>query len=399
MKVERIVYIANARLPTEKAHGYQICKMCEAFAQNGIDVTLLHPHRYQADHAVQGRNVFDYYGIRPVFHVRTLPNLDVVRMERFFPTGTFMAAFFTHALLWGLYASLVARKEKAHLYYTRDSGVAYWLLRLRLPTIHEAHAVPKRMRRTLLYRMAQHSALRLEVALTPFIKERFVGMGFPAEKVVVLPDSVDFSLFADLPSREECRRRLGLPQHQPVIGYVGRFQTLGMEKGIVELVQAMAHVPSVDGREPLLLCVGGPMEAVPAYLDLARRYAVPESRLQFVDRVPNREIPVWIRAFDISVAPFPNSEHYAYFMSPLKVFEYMAVGGPILATDLPSIREVLQHGKTAWLVMPGDPKGLAEGISRLLRDQPLSREIASRARQMAAKNTWEIRASTILSYL
>jgi glycosyltransferase involved in cell wall biosynthesis len=210
---------------------------------------------------------------------------------------------------------------------------------------------------------------------------------------------VDFSLFADLPSREECRRRLGLPQHQPVIGYVGRFQTLGMEKGIVELVQAMAHVPSVDGREPLLLCVGGPMEAVPAYLDLARRYAVPESRLQFVDRVPNREIPVWIRAFDISVAPFPNSEHYAYFMSPLKVFEYMAVGGPILATDLPSIREVLQHGKTAWLVMPGDPKGLAEGISRLLRDQPLSREIASRARQMAAKNTWEIRASTILSYL
>jgi len=203
MKVKRIVYIANARLPTEKAHGYQICKMCEAFAQNGIEVTLLHPHRYQANHAVQSQSVFDYYGIRPIFHVRTLPNVDVVRMERFFPTGTFKAAFFAHTLLWGLYASLVARKEKAHLYYTRDSGVAYWLLRLRLPTVYEAHTVPKRARRALLRRVAQHPALRLEVALTSFIKERFVGMGFPAGKVVVLPDSVDFSLFADLPSKED----------------------------------------------------------------------------------------------------------------------------------------------------------------------------------------------------
>ena len=91
-------------------------------------------------------------------------------------------------------------------------------------------------------------------------------------------------------------------------------------------MQAAAHLPSIGGEEPLIVCVGGPIDAVLGYLKLATTYDVPEHRLQFVDRVPNREIPFWIRSFDIAVAPFPNSEHYAYFMSPLKLFEYMAAG-------------------------------------------------------------------------
>jgi len=73
-----LVDIAKARLPTEKAHGYQICKMCEAFAKNGVEVLLLHPDRHQANSSLQTVNVFDYYGIAPTFNIKTLPNWDVV---------------------------------------------------------------------------------------------------------------------------------------------------------------------------------------------------------------------------------------------------------------------------------------------------------------------------------
>ena len=392
----RVVYIANVRLPTEKAHGYQICKMCEAFASLGMDIQLVHPYRVNL---LGDKSVFEYYGLRTSFEVRTLPNWDVVRLERLLPDRWFTGAFFLHALLWGWYAALKTSQEKADLYYTREPTIAYWLTRMGLPTVYEAHVVPKRAQRWLLKRAARRQALRLVVALTSFIREGLVRMGFPEEKVIVLPDGVDLALFENLPTKEECRRILGLPLERPIVGYIGRFRTMEKEKGIPELVEAMRYLPKIDGAEPLLLCVGGPMDAVPAYLERARQVGVPESRLKFVDRVPNRQVPLWMWACDVATIPWPWMEFSAYFTSPLKLFEYMAAEVPIVATDLPSLREVLQHGTNAWLVPPNDPKALAEGIRFLLANRALAARLAAQARADVAKYTWEQRARAILKAL
>ncbi|MFN3422178.1 MAG: glycosyltransferase family 4 protein, partial [Armatimonadota bacterium] len=209
----------------------------------------------------------------------------------------------------------------------------------------------------------------------------------------------DLTLFENLPSKEECRRQLGLPLDRPIIGYIGRFRTMEMEKGIPELIEAVRYLPLINGSDPLLLCVGGPMDVVPNYLDLAHRIGLPEHRLKFIDRVPHAEVPHWIRAFDIAVAPFPQTEHYAFFMSPLKLFEYMAAGVPILATDLPSIREVLHHGENAWFVPPNDPKALAEGVRHLLENADLAERLARQASEDVRRYTWERRAATILEHV
>jgi glycosyltransferase involved in cell wall biosynthesis len=397
--VKKLVYIVNARLPTEKAHGYQICKMCAAFARNGVEVQLWHPYRHQMSSELKGREVFDYYDLPQVFGVRTVPNFDVIRLERVFPEATFRPLFSVHAFLWGLYAALKARKEKADIYYTRDSVVAYWLLRLRLPTIYEEHVVPRRAQRAILRRVARQSELRLVVVLTSFIKKGFLEMGFSDEKVAVVPDAVDLSLFANLPSREECRRLLGLPQERSIIGYIGRFQALGAEKGIPELVQTMAHLPAIKGKEPLLLCVGGPMDPVADYIDLARRYGAPEHRLRFIDRVPNSQVPLWIRACDVVTIPWGWTEFSAYFTSPLKLFEYMAAEVPIVASDLPSLREILQHGENAWLVKPGDPYVLAAEVQHILDNQDLARKLVDRAKKDVQKHTWNHRTNLLLKRL
>lgn len=396
MKIHRVVYIVNARLPTEKAHGLQVCKMCEAFAQLGVDVVLLHPYRRQLNSKLQGQNIFDYYGIKPVFAVRTLSNWDVVPFARFVPERIFAPVFFVSACVWGWHAASTARYEQTDLYYTRDSAVAYWLVRMGLPTVYEAHVVPRRARRWLLRHMAVCPALRLVVALTSYIRERFIEMGFPEEKVIISSDAVDLTLFEGLPSKEECRQRLSLPAKRAIIGYIGRFRTMEMEKGIPELVRAMACLPSLNGREPLLLCVGGPMDAVPAYLKLASRMGLPESRLKFIDHVNHAEIPHWVRACDVVTIPWPWTEFSAYFTSPLKLFEYMAAGVPIVATDLPSLREILRHGENAWLVEPGVSEALAEGIHRILCDRGLGGKIAKHAWQDVQQYSWERRAATIL---
>lgn len=392
----KLFYLANARLPTEKAHGYQIVKMCEAFTQNGARVLLLHPFRHQSEPHLQEQGIFDYYGVPQVFAVRTLRNFDVFFVERFFRESTFMPIFFAHALLWALYATLEARKEKADVYYTRDSGIAFWLVRLGLATIYEAHAVPKRGQRWLLQRIARSPALKLVVALTSFIREGLMTMGFSEQNMIVLPDAVDLTMFDNLPPKEQCRRRLGLPLDRIIIGYIGRFRTMEMEKGIPELVEAMAQLPSFGSVEPLLMCVGGPMEVVPTYLEIARSCGVPEHRLQFQDRVPNSEVPFWIRACDVVTIPWTWTEFSAYFTSPLKLFEYMAAGVPIVATDLPSLREVLRHGENAWLVEPGSPKALATGIEYLLAERRVSRQLATNAQIQVRAHSWRSRCDTII---
>jgi glycosyltransferase involved in cell wall biosynthesis len=161
----------------------------------------------------------------------------------------------------------------------------------------------------------------------------------------------------------------------------------------------MKDLSSVNGAEPLLLCVGGPMDAVPAYLELARRIGIPQDRLRFADRVPNTEVPYWIRSCDVATIPWTWTEFSAYFTSPLKLFEYMAAGVPILATDLPSIREVLRHGENAWLVPPGDPKALAEGIQHLLENPDLAERLAQQARKDVRQYTWKRRAAVILQHV
>ena len=403
MTAPRLIYIANARLPTEKAHGYQICKMCETFAENGVDVELWHPSRNQTLPELRAKSVFDYYGIRRNFRVKTVPNLDVIRLERFFPKSIFKYVFFLHALMWGLYVAIAARKERADLYFTRDSQVAYWLVRVGLPTIYEAHLAPKRGQRRLLAAIANKPMLKLVVALADSIREELSYVGFPQEKIIVQGHGVDLSLFRDLPSRRECRGRLGLPLERIIIGYIGRFEAAGQGKGIPDLVQAMKYLPSFDGTEPLLLCVGGPMSLVPAYYELARHIGIAEERLLIIDRVPNSDVPYWIRACDLLLLPLSQKIASSVGSMPLKLLEYMAASACIIASDLPSIREVLRHGESGWLVEAKsdtaalDSEALAKAINYLMCDSGLRTRVAREAQKTAANYAWGVRVFSILS--
>ena len=398
--IQRLIYIANARLPTEKANGYQICKMCEAFSRH-VSVLLLYPYRRQAYLPLQRIRFLDYYGLKKPFHSRQLKNLDISSLEKVTPKRFYQILILVQRMIWGFYSVCVARRIKADCYYTRNIQVAYWLAKFKLPTVYEAHTLPRGAQRLLLKALAKMSTLKLVVVLTKFIKQGLVDMGYDEKKIMVLSDGVDISMFDNLPSRDECRIRLGLPSDRTIVGYIGRFQTLGIEKGIAELIQAIKEVDlTYLGRgEPLLLCVGGPMELIPSYLDYAHSLSVPLHRLQFNDRVPNEEVPLWIRACDVVTIPWPWTEFSAYFTSPMKLFEYMAAGVPIVATDLPAIREILTHRESCWLVEPDNPQALAQGITCLLKDEYLCDRLTYHARLLAKKYTWQQRTQEVLNRL
>lgn len=405
--MSRIAYLSSARLPTEKANGFQVMKMCEGIAALGHEVELLHPRRHQADSSLSETDPFAYYGVRPTFRLRTLSNWDVVRLEPRLPELPFRMLFTAHELGWGLLATRQAARAKPDLIYTRNFSYAYWAARLGRPCAFEAHLPPNSRRKAGLVRsFSQRPSARAVFALTRHTAGALQAAGVPAGKIEVLPDAADLGAFAAAPPREDARNRLGLPLGRPIIGYVGRFKTMGREKGVPDLIRAMAD-SDLRRLDPLLLCVGGPMDAVQEYMRLASSVGVPSSQLRFVDRVPNAEVPTWLAALDVGAMPapagasngrYPASERYATATSPLKLFEYMAAGLPIVAADIPGVSEVLNEGENGLLVRPGDPEGLARGFRTLLEATGTARSLGDRARHDAAQYTWSRRAERALSF-
>jgi glycosyltransferase involved in cell wall biosynthesis len=109
-------------------------------------------------------------------------------------------------------------------------------------------------------------------------------------------------------------------------------------------------------------------------------------------------VALYQKAGDILLMPFPDIEHYAFYMSPLKMFEYMASRRPIVASDLPSIREILNENN-AVLVKPGDCRDLAVNLRKVIIDKALGDNLAQQAFKDAQEYSWEKRAAKILDFI
>jgi glycosyltransferase involved in cell wall biosynthesis len=178
----------------------------------------------------------------------------------------------------------------------------------------------------------------------------------------------------------------------PRVYYIGQLYPW---KGVDVLVEAMGQLKSAE-----LVIVGGlPPEPD---LDRLKRLASSlslEGRVRFRGFVPPPALEAEKANADLFVIPLLDSTTARLFTSPLKLFEAMASGRPFVASDLPSIREVLTHEENALLVPPGDARALAAAIERLLRDRDLSRRLAARAFEDAKAYSWERRAEAISSFL
>jgi len=148
-----------------------------------------------------------------------------------------------------------------------------------------------------------------------------------------------------------------------------------------------------------LLIVGGEADDLEYYKRMATHLGVVD-KVVFVGKVPYAEVSRYSSLCDIFVAPYPENEHYSFFMSPLKIFEYMASKKPIISTTLPSIQEVLKHEHNALLIPPSDPKALAQAIERLSADKVLAERISTQAyKDVVESYTWDKRAKKIIDFI
>lgn len=393
----RICYVTTTRLPSEKANGIQITRMCEAFACAGADVILWHPARRQPQPSLETADPFDFYGVRRNFKIAAKPFPDVFRLDLYLSARLFAAVVFVARAVWAVGVAVALRlHHRGTVCYTRDELVCIGSLLLGVPTVLEAHQIPGARTRRLLEVAFRRRRPRGVVVLTPFIAQSFRDIGVPADRVFVQPDAVELDAYADLPGRRDCRRALALPERAVLVGYIGRFETMGMDKGLPELIRGVGEARGELGVDLRVLGVGGPLDGEVEYRRVAAAAGLPDEALILVDRRPHTEVPRWIRACDVVSIPWSFNEVSAYFTSPLKLFEYMAAGSLIVASDLPSLREVLVDRHNALLVEPGSSQALAAALVECVGDRALADRLGAQAAHDVRGYTWESRAREVL---
>lgn len=374
----KIVYISTSTVPSRTANSIHVMKMCQALANAKSEVALLVPDNKEIVESKAG-NVFDFYNIKENFRVITLPWLP------FRGKGH-------------IYAFLAARKAfelKPDLIYCRNISSCFFSLFGKTPVILESHAPAQDagfLVNCLFKALIRRSYLHKLVVITRALKDHYCDK-YPklADKIEVLPDCAD-----PIPHNVKPEELPG-SEGRLQVGYVGH---LYEGKGI-EVVQAIA--PKCSWAD--FHIVGGLQKNIEFWKNKMESL----KNVHFHGFVAQNRVVKFIKAFDVCLLPNQKSvksftqrrkvsdNSIAQWTSPLKMFEYMAAGKPIVASDLPVLREVLAHERNALLC---DPTGYESWVSALLRlntDAELKRRLGENAYDDYKKEyTWDLRAEKII---
>jgi glycosyltransferase involved in cell wall biosynthesis len=230
------------------------------------------------------------------------------------------------------------------------------------------------------------------VTVSEELKRWLLGLGVEAGRVTVLANAVDPGRFeVEAERREDARRRLGV-DGRPVVAFVG---TLKPWHDPAILVRALGVLRERNVAPQLLLVGDGPeRERLEA---LARREGL-ASLVTFTGSVAHDEVPAYLAAADVGVATYhPDTGRY---FSPLKLFEYLAAGLPVVAAELGEIPHCVRRGETGLLYPPGDAEALADALATLIADREHAAALGRNGREHVLRHhTWSsnARAVTALS--
>ncbi len=386
--VSRLWLIANARLPSERAQSLQVLQTAAAFSRAGVDSTLVYARRRNAPKLPEGRTLYEHYqvppGARPA--LRETPCVDwidtfPVRLQ-YFPARV-------QELTFSRNAALALEREAPELVaYSREIECARRLLRrCRKRVFLEIHRVPGGPTRLRWLREVLATCSGV-VAISGGVRDDLLELGARADDVCVEHDGFDAARFANPASRERARDELGLARDALVVVYTGGLLAW---KGADLIVEAARELPQLQ-----FVIAGG----MAADVERFRERAAGVSNLRVDGFQPPERVALYLAAADLGLAPNRSAPAISSkYTSPLKVFEAMAVGLPLVASDLPSLREILTHDRDAWLVAPDDPRALAAGIRRLAEDPELRERLSKSFVARASEHTWDARARRLVRWM
>jgi glycosyltransferase involved in cell wall biosynthesis len=249
-----------------------------------------------------------------------------------------------------------------------------------------------------LLRLAEEINFRLSdkiICVTEGIKREIVRRyRINKGKLVVIPNGANIELFRPL-DKHECRRKLGLEENAFYAGFVGSFAPW---QGLEILIEAAKRVKE-QGYAQIKYILVGDGEQEPLLRQKVREYKL-EQEIKFTGRVTYEQVVYYINACDIAIAPFTKERNSIIGVSPLKVYEYLACGRPVIVSRVDGVKEVIEEGKCGFLFKPGDAEKLAKMIIQSYQESDALQEMGFRGRKLVkSKYAWRATAERIVEVL
>ena len=374
----KLIYIANARIPTEKAHGLQIVKTCEAFVINGLEVELIVP---RVKNAIK-EDAFSYYNLKRKFRI---DKIFLIKLFGYNRIGLYIQRF-----TFSISAFLFVLFKKFDIVYIRQDLLAYFLLSLfKKKVIYENHEPKKRF---LWFYKWIIKKVKKKVLVAFKLAELYNQWGADKSSYVIAPNGVDLDEFNNIKANKLVfKNKLNISEKDKVVLYLGHFYKW---KGVYILVDSMKYLVN----NVKIVLIGGTKSdqfAVKQYLDKNNIKNV------FIhDFVPHHGVIEYLKSADILVLPnTAKEERSAKYTTPIKLFEYLASGVPIVASRLDSFSAYLQDHKNSILFEPDNAEDLAKKIKLILSGNNLANSISRQAAEDVREYTWTNRAKKIIKFI
>jgi glycosyltransferase involved in cell wall biosynthesis len=349
------------------------------------------------------------YGLEPHprLSFRSVPVIRPPRSLRFIEIHKRLAVTnFSYCFLAAGSLLGASRGARPDWVFTRDPRVAWAFIKLRPLTgvrvvyeVHELFGTRPRDNRSL-ERSEQWGVAARTRDLERFVvqrSDRLITLTEACRRLIIDDHDLPDSRISAIPdgTRFPSGDRDMTPKGRSIF-YIGQ---LYRWKGVDTLVEALSNV-----ADATLTIIGSGEKRDGRDIDRERLERLTfdlclSDRVTFHDFIPYSEVPGRLSKAAVAAVPLPDVLMSRYFTSPLKLFDAMAAGTPLVASDLDSIREVLRDGENGVLVEPDSPDALAAGIRRILDDPAFAARIACAARSDVMQYTWERRAERILEFL
>jgi len=233
------------------------------------------------------------------------------------------------------------------------------------------------------------------VCVTEGIKREIVQRyGVNHDKLMVIPNGANVELLRPMDKRE-CRREMGFAEDAFYVGFIGSFAPW---HGLETLIDAAKQVKEQGYSEIKYLLVGD--GELKASLERRVKHYGLEGEIQFLGWVAYEVIPYYINVLDVAVAPFTKERNDIIGLSPLKLYEYLACGCPVIASRVNGVKEVVEESQCGYLFEPGDIKGLARRIVQAYNERDELSAMGLKGRQLVlARYSWQSTASTLTEVL
>lgn len=374
----KIVYATNVRLPSERAHGRQIAHVCRALWNLKHDLEVLAPYREN----IVTQDFWTYEHLSKDIMLTYVGTTDYIKKR--WPGIVKLWAM--NRMLRREMPVMIA-DSKPDVLYTRSPALLPALLKTGVPVVLELHQLPRFARHLFVQECNQCARI---ACLTSPMRDALLRWGVMNDRLIVEGDAVDLDRFENLPSQAKARSKWNLKTDRFVVGYIGRLTTLGQEKGVKTVLEAVAK-----DKRFFAFIVGGPEDDKKRYKAMAAKHGLTENDVLFTGEIPAADVPTSLVACDVLAMPFPDLPHYRTHMSPLKMFEYMAADRPLVTSDLPTVRDVLSE-KTAVFCKPDSTDSFLNALVWTLEHSEQAKERAAAAAALVRHHTWQERMARIL---